>query len=142
MEEHKNSNITAVQQLAETFGSLDEVIKQFDDMLYRLTWAYTGSSQAHCFIAQDYEFTKKLKEAVKTDMLGVQPEYAPVPPLVPLTHDQMTFRVKTNIPLVRSMARATLIAEARGLREFTPVKIEGIAYLFLNGWTEKAYSPT
>lgn len=143
MKEQKNNNITAVQQLAETFGSLDELIKQFDDMLYRLTWAYTGSSQEQGFLAQDYEFTEKLKEAIKTDMLSLrnsglpEPQYTPIPPLVPLTEEQMTFRVQTNIPVVRSIARATLIAKARGLTGFTPVKMEGIVYLLLNGWTEK-----
>ena len=42
-------NITAVQQLAETFGSLDEVLKLFDDILHRMTWAYAGVPRHYFF---------------------------------------------------------------------------------------------
>ena len=68
-------NITAVQQLAETFGSLDEVLELFDDMLARMMWAYSGREQPNYFLTGDYDFINQLKRAVKTDLLGQKAQH-------------------------------------------------------------------
>lgn len=64
------NNSSAVQQFAETFGSLDELLELFDNLLHRVTLAYTGSPQPKNLLVGDYDFIHQLRQAIKQDLKG------------------------------------------------------------------------
>lgn len=136
--ENKNEerNITAIQQLAETFGSLDEMLELFEDLQERIMWAYTGREQPNHFLTGDYDFIRQLKRAMKTDLKNAQP--APNYGLSPVDHSKvhpLTYQKITNVEQVIK------IAEAKGITDFKAVNIEGEQVLVTN-WTKpeaKAY---
>lgn len=127
---NEERNITAIQQLAETFGNLDEMLEVFDDLLARMMWAYSGREQPNHFLTGDYDFINQLKRAVKTDLANAQP--APNYDLSPVDHSQLrplTYQKITNVEQIIK------IAEAKGITDFKAVKINGEQVLLTN-WTK------
>lgn len=67
-------NKSALQQLAETFGSLEEMQDLFDNILSRMTWAYAGNAQAVDDLVGDYDFIYQIKKALKKDLAKTSPK--------------------------------------------------------------------
>ncbi|WP_299452957.1 hypothetical protein [uncultured Microscilla sp.] len=111
-------NKTAIQQLAaHHFTSLGAFINYLDELLERLAWAYTGVYQREIHQVQDYDLIKKLKQAIAQDLQGVGLQFCPPPFLPPYDH-HLAIRPCLQRPAIDSVAKATRLAKARGLRNF------------------------
>ncbi|WP_299452954.1 hypothetical protein [uncultured Microscilla sp.] len=122
------NNSSAIQQLAETFGSMDELLELFDNILARITSAYVGSAQENYNLVGDYDFINQLKQALKTDLKNAGlpyaqvPYYGNVPPIA-------------TPPKIHSITQAIQIAEAKGIQDFRAVKLKD-EYALLTNWTQ------
>lgn len=119
----------AVQTLAETFGSLDEMNELFDDILGRMMWAYTGCAQSTRDLVGDYDFIYALRKALKADLKNVALNFASEPKYPALE------RPTINPPKVSSATQAVQLAEARGIKDFRVSQING-EYVLLTNWTQ------
>ncbi|EAY27242.1 hypothetical protein [Microscilla marina] len=126
------NNPSAVQQFAETFGSMDELLELFDHLLARITSAYSGSAQENYHLVGDYDFIYQLKQALKADLQNVALPYAQAP------YYGNTPSLATP-PKVSSIAQAMQIAEAKGIRDFRAVKLND-EYVLLTDWTQSEVS--
>ncbi|EAY28846.1 hypothetical protein [Microscilla marina] len=132
---HSNCEASALQQLAETFGSLDEMKDLFDGILSRMMWAYQGSAQANYQLVGDYDFIYQLKQALTQDLKKLAlknpaPTYAQTPYYSKVTSPQC------NPPKVSNAAQALQIAEAKGITDFRVTKLNN-EYVLLTNWTQK-----
>jgi hypothetical protein len=64
-----SSHNSALLQLARTFGSNDELLELFDDLMHRFVLAYANVApeELHLLVG-DYDFLHQLKQAVKQDL--------------------------------------------------------------------------
>ena len=120
--------VSALAQFAQTFGSLDELIELFDNLLSRITSAYSGSTQSTHDLAGDYDFVHQLKQAIKADLKGIALKFTPAPyysNMVPFA----------NIPRLTNAPQAVRVAEAKGIKDFRAIKIDG-EYVLLTNWSK------
>lgn len=123
-------NNAAIQALAAShFTSLEAFIGYLDELLERLTWAYTGKPQRESYRVYDYHLIKKLKKAIAQDLQGVDLQFNPPPFLPPYEHER-AIRPCLQRPAIESVAKATRLAKARGLSNFE-VKRWGNGELYL-----------
>lgn len=71
-----NYPMQAVKQLADTFGSPEELLELFDGILSRITLSYSGNAQSSHDLVGDYDFINELKHAFKTDLQEANPTQA------------------------------------------------------------------
>lgn len=122
------NNSSAIQQFVETFGSVDELMELFDNLLTRIVFAYSGSAQPNYNLVGDYDFIQQLKQALKAD-LGTQClQYA----------EGATYAKSKNSsqsPHATSAAQALKIAEGQGITDFSVTKVNN-EYVLLTHWTQ------
>lgn len=128
---------SAIEQFASTFGSLDELLELFDNLLNRINSAYSGASQYSHDLVGDYDFVHQLKQAIKADLMGIDLKFTPDPyysNTLPFAH----IRRLTNV------AQVAKVAQTKGFEDFRAVKLNK-GYVLLTNWSKgeaKAYATT
>ncbi|EAY28777.1 hypothetical protein [Microscilla marina] len=130
---------TAIQQLAENFASLDQVMQRLDALLHRLTWAYVGKPPKYAFMVYDIDLVKRLKAAIYKDLQKVYTHlhYSP-PPLLPPEPNDYNVAPSLLRPAITSKAKADRIAKTRGMTKYKVMLENGKAVLELD-WTAQDF---